>query len=355
MHIYTNLKIFHYKDNLDALPADVEEIKAPIHIRIKPTNVCNHNCSYCAYRNDDLQLGQDMKIKDKIPESKMDEIVDDCIEMGVKAVTFSGGGEPFCYPHLSKTALRLAEGGVKIASLTNGGRLKGDAAEVFAQHGTWIRISMDGWDGPSYSNFRGVNEDEFGNVLNNIENFKKLGSKCFLGVSYIINKDNADHVYEMAKRLKDIGVDSVKFAPCIVSNKGSENNKYHAPIFDLVKEQTKKACSDLADKKFNIFDSYHRLAEKFEKKYSWCPYIQILPVIGADLNVYSCHDKAYNLDNGSLGSIKDTRFKDFWMNNKSKFFKIDPRRDCNHHCVCNSHNMLIHEYLDVNMDHLPFV
>ncbi len=355
MQLYTSLKIFHYQEKLDSLPRDADKIKAPLHIRIKPTNICNHRCSYCAYRDDNLQLGQDMVIQDKIPAAKMSEIVEDCIDMGVKAVTFSGGGEPFCYPHLAETANALADGGISIASLTNGGLLRGEAAEIFAKRGTWVRVSMDGWDGPSYAKYRNVSEEEFSKVMANIEAFKKIGGKCFLGVSFIINRDNVEHIFEMGQRLKDAGVDSVKFSACVVSNEGKKNNAYHAPFFDKVKAQTVKAVEKLSDSSFEIFDSYHRLDENFAKKYDWCPYQQILPVIGADQRIYSCQDKAYNLDCGVLGSIKEQRFKTFWEDGREKFFKIKPSRDCNHHCVANNKNILVHEYLDVDPDHMSFV
>ena len=81
--------------------------------------------------------------------------------------------------------------------------------------------------------------------------------------------------------------------------------------------------------------------------------MQILPVIGADLNIYPCQDKAYNLENGLLGSIKDISFKEFWFNDKNKFFKINPSCHCNNHCVADSKNKIILDYLDV--EHLGFV
>ena len=98
--LYTNLKIFHFKEKLDTIPQSTDEIAPPVHIRMKPTNVCGHNCGYCAYRSDDLQLGKYMVQKDYIPREKMMEVIDDIVEMGVKAVTFSGGGDPFYYPYL---------------------------------------------------------------------------------------------------------------------------------------------------------------------------------------------------------------------------------------------------------------
>ena len=356
MNVYSPLKVFHFHEKLVTLSPETSEIHAPIHVRIKPTNICNHHCNYCPYQsNKELQLGADMVKKDQIPHDKMMEIVEDCIEMKVAAVTFSGGGEPFCYPHLAKSAQKLAETGIRIASLTNGGRLTGEAAEVFAQLGTWIRVSMDGWDGPSYVKFRKVNEREFQKILNNMKAFKKLGGACRLGVSYIISKDNAPHLYTMIKRIKEIGVDSIKLSPCIVSNEGKISKEYHAPIFDLVKEQALRAKEELEDSTFEVYDSYHQLEEKFNKSYQWCPFIQVLTVIGADQNVYSCQDKAYNLSSGLLGSIKEQRFKEFWFNNNQKFFIINPKKVCNHHCISNAKNLSLHQYLNVDQDHLPFV
>jgi MoaA/NifB/PqqE/SkfB family radical SAM enzyme len=353
--LYSKLKIFNFKDKLDSLPAENNKILPPLHIRIKPTNICGHNCWYCAYRTDNLQLGKDMVKADYIPKEKMMEIVDDVIDMGVNAVTFSGGGDPFYYPYLLDAVKKLSHSPVKFASLTNGARLEGELAEIFAHSATWLRVSMDGWDDDSYADYRKVKSGEFTRVMKNMEKFKKLGGKCYLGTCLVVDKKNAEHIYDFVRRLKDIGVDSVKVSPCIVSNEGMENNNYHKSIFGLAKEQTKRAIDTLADTNFEIFDSYHELDSKFEKDYSWCPFLQILPVIGADLNVYSCHDKAYNLKDGLIGSIRDIRFKDFWFSDKNKFFKINPSVVCNHHCVVNANNKLILEYLSLEKEHLEFV
>jgi len=152
-----------------------------------------------------------------------------------------------------------------------------------------------------------------------------------------------------------MGVNSVKVSPCIVSNDGAVNNAYHQPIFDQVKESTRKAVADFSDGHFEIFDSYHALDDKFKKDYDWCPYLQILPVIGADLNIYPCQDKAYNLEDGLIGTIKNQRFKDFWFSDKNKFLKINPSVNCNHHCIANEKNKMVLEYLYADSEHLSFV
>jgi MoaA/NifB/PqqE/SkfB family radical SAM enzyme len=353
--LYTPLKVFHFPEKLAALPADSGRVEAPLHIRIKPTNACNHRCRYCAYRDENLQLGKDMAVADSIPRAKMLEIAEDVVVMGVRAVTFSGGGEPLCYPHLLEAARVMAEGGVALASLTNGALLAGETAEFFAHRAVWLRVSMDGWDDASYSRYRGAGPGEYTRIMANMAAFKALGGPCYLGVSLIVDQENQAHVLEALRRLADAGVDSVKVSPCIVANEGAANNAYHRPFFDSVKEQLARAQDDLAGEHFEIYDSYHEIDGKFAKAYHWCPYMQVLPVIGADQNVYPCQDKAYNLDEGLLGSIRDQRFRDFWFRDKARFFRIDPARHCNHHCVANQKNRMLLEYLEADPRHLGFV
>jgi MoaA/NifB/PqqE/SkfB family radical SAM enzyme len=352
---YSMMKVFHFKDKVDSLPRSVDTVLPPLHIRIKPINACNHNCGYCAYRASSLQLGKDMKISDSIPKQKMLEITEDIIDMGVKAITFSGGGEPLFYPHMADVLRRFADSTVQFATLTNGALLKGEVAELFAMHGAWVRISMDGWDNASYTRYRGCPDGEYDRILSNIQSFKKFGGPSYLGVNYVIDKENVSHIFEASRRVKEAGVDSLKISACVVDNDGAKNNAYHKPFYDLAREQIDRVVSELAEPGFEVFDSYHLLDACFEKSYSWCPFIQVLPVIGADQNVYSCHDKAYNLDEGLIGSIKDVGFKEFWMKGKGKFFKINPSRHCNHHCVVNSRNKMLLEYLETDREHLGFV
>lgn len=352
---YSSLKIFHYQDKLDSLSKDVADIKAPIHIRIKPTNVCNHNCWYCAYKSDNLQLGQDMVEKDFIPEDKMMEILDDCAEMGVKAITFSGGGEPFTYRYFVNTIKKIIDKKISFASLTNGSRLQGEIAELFAHHATWLRVSIDGYDDESYAKARDVKVGEFSKIINNMKNFSALKGTCALGVSFIVDNKNYTHIYEMVQLIKSTGANSIKISPCVIANESKENDDYHSVIFDEVQSQIAKAKESFEDESFEIYNAYHLFEEEVNKSYDWCPYMQILPVIGADLNIYPCQDKAYNLEVGLVGTIKDKSLKEFWFNDKNKFFKINPSCDCRHRCVADEKNKMILDYLNVNSEHLSFV
>ena len=351
--IYSSLKAMHYHDRLDAMQAG--DLPAPVHVRIKPTNVCNHNCYFCAYRTDDVSLGEDMVVRDRIPRDKMAEIIDDLVAMGVQAVTFSGGGEPLLYPYFVETVNRLATGGVKIASLTNGSRLKGKAAEALAAHGTWLRVSIDGWDGPSYGEYRSVEETAFAEVMDNLTAFSALGSDCVLGASIIVDERNASHIFDLCRRLKETGVAHAKISPCIIANSGAENNRYHDGFKDVVRAQIAKA-KDLDDKDFHVVDHYHSMEIDFSKPYEHCAFARMLTVIGADCKIYTCQDKAYT-ESGTLGDISNQSFREFWFSeeNHRSLSAINPAQSCQHHCVADGKNRLLADYLSLAPDHLAFI
>lgn len=351
--IYSNIKAFAYPDHVRALSE--RRVVAPVHVRIKPINLCNHDCWYCAYRASQLQLGEAMDLRDKISEAKMFEIVDDLIAIGVEAVTFSGGGEPLLYKPLPEVIERLAAAGIRVAALTNGANLKGHMADAFARHGTWIRVSMDSWDDASCAENRNVKMGEFTRIVDNIRRFVGRRSRCVTGVSFIIGEKNCGHVHDVCRMLKDIGVNHVKLAAAVVSNDGVENDRYHRRFAAQAKAEIGKALS-LRDEGFEVLDHYHVAGERFDKDYRICPYLQFLTVIGADCSVYTCQDKAYTAG-GRLGSIKDCRFKDFWFSdeNRGRLYAIDPSRDCRHHCVTHAKNVAIMDMLSLDPDHRSFV
>ena len=69
--------------------------------------------------------------------------------------------------------------------------------------------------------------------------------------------------------------------------------------------------------------------------------------------MYTCQDKAYTAL-GDLGSIKDISFKKSWFSEetRNKIYKLNAQVSCSHHCISHSKNILIHEYLNLNEDHL---
>ncbi len=350
---YSSLKFLQFKDHLQGLAQG--RVVAPVHIRVKPTNLCNHNCWYCAYRTDDLALGGEMVEKDSIPAARMLSLAQEFVDIGVKAVTFSGGGEPLLYKPLPDVIEVLAAGGVRVAALSNGSNLKGRVADSLARHGTWVRISIDAWDDESYVKSRGAKRDDFSRLVDNICAFTARDTKCVLGISLIVGQNNHRHIAEVCSLLKDCGVNHVKVSGAVVSNDAAGNNDYHQSIKTEVARQIAEAQT-LSDGTFSILNHYHDLEDRFEKNYHTCPFLQFLTVIGADQMVYTCQDKAYT-ESGRMGSIANRSFKEFWFSEENQKFltSFDPSVQCGHHCVSHAKNLAIHEYLSLDKDHSFFV
>ena len=140
---YGGLKIVWHHDKLDSLRKGI--VTAPICVRIKPTNRCDHRCFYCSYDPDVEEtniLSYGFNRNDEIPFEKMMEILDDFKEMGVKGITFSGGGEPLIYPRIEEVLKKTIQNGIDLSIITNGQKLEGKKAE-YLYNAKWVRISLD--------------------------------------------------------------------------------------------------------------------------------------------------------------------------------------------------------------------
>lgn len=349
---YSDFKIFCHPEKMKDILDGVRT--APLYVRIKPTNICNQNCYYCVYANDKVIDNRAVNRRESISWDKMKEIINDLSEMGTKAITFSGGGEPLCYQYIYDTLDLVKEKGIDFAMISNGQALNDRACEALSD-AKWIRISLDSINPEMYKKIRGV--DTFPTVISNIEHFAKLKSaNCVLGVNYVVTQDNYKGVYEICKILADAGADNIKFSPLMVKGTIPE---YHAQIKKDVEEQIARAKSDLSGNCFTIIDKYtndESLNKEFKKAYSHCCIKEIFTVIGADSKVYYCHQRAYT-EQGCIGSLENHSFKQLWFSEETteKFRKMDAVKECNFRCVFDERNQLLNDLINMDKNHINFI
>lgn len=349
---YSQLKIFYHQETLQHLIN--KERCNPLYIRIKPTNRCNHNCNYCHYRNAYLDLDQ-YAPNDEIPREKMLQIVQDMEEMGVKAVTFSGGGEPLLYPYIEETMQEILNKGIDLSIITNGSLLKGKKADILA-HAKWVRISIESCNDEAYCRIRGLKNGAFKALCDNIESFAKIkNNNCELGINVVVNNENYKEIRQIADLMKSLGANHVKFAPLCTN----DTWEYHKEFKDKVSADLKRAQEELTDEKFRIIDLYTGdFADSviFERQYSKCPIKEFVCVIAANAKVYYCHDKAY-LSDGIVCDLADRSFKEAWYSEEvtRKFEEFNAKKCCKQHCVYDSRNQLINSFLDMDKNHVNFV
>lgn len=350
---YSDLKITWFPEKLKSLFKS--EVTAPIHIRIKPTNKCVHNCFYCVYNPKFSSIHTEVDRISEIPRYKMLEVLSDIKEMGVKAITFSGGGEPLAYPYIEEVLEKVREYEIDYAMITNAQLLSGRKAELL-RDAKWIRVSADYCNPEIFEEIRETPANKFFEVSENLRNFAKLKNpKCVFGINFVVHEKNKDKIYESAKFFKELGLDYVRFSP--VWN--PDFLKYHEPFKERVIEQIKKAKEELEDNQFKVLDTFKKdfeFSNLSERTYSKCYFMQINPVIAADQIVYFCHNKAYD-KSGILGSIKDKSFKEIWFSKEAadKFKTFDCKEGCKHQCSNDPKNILIGDILESMGEHINFI
>ena len=353
---YSSLKIFHHMKELEAIGRG--EHIAPFYIRLKPTNICNQHCAYCTYGSGDTEEKtenrDDINHLDVIPWEKMQEIIQDMGQMGVRAVTFSGGGEPLFYPHIAEAAQMILDQGMDLSLISNGSLLRGNTAKVFS-HAKWVRISFDSPYEETYCKLRGVNPAMFRRVIENIRDFARMkDADCVLGVNFVISKTNATQVYDAAKLLKELGVDNVKFA-AVIGVEGED----HIAIKDDVIAQIHRAKTDFEDEGFRIINNYEQDWSKKNNEgqsFPVCYTCRLVTVIAADQRVYLCHTRAYD-SNAVVGSLKEQSFRTMWFSKETaaRLVALRPQVDCRNSCVYQDRNEAIRSYFDVDMRHVNFI
>lgn len=345
---YSNLKIIHFPEKLQSFRES--KLTAPIYVRIKPINACSHFCSWCVYHASDKSLMHEgMNDRDTIPTNKLFEILHDLRSMGVKAITYSGGGEPLMHKSIAEIMQLTLDLGLDLSIITHGQFLKDKKAEVLS-HAKWVRVSMDYNNAEDMHKSRGVKLSAFDEVLNNVLAFSKIKQPtCDLTVNYIVHKDNCQGLADFAKTLKNCGVENVRFSPMWVAPGFHE---YHAKIKDTVEDQLGQARG-LIDDTFSINTTYDLSSSShgIERAYCKCHFMQVVPVIGADLNVYSCHNKAYD-PKGLIGSIKERKFSELWFSEeaRARFEGLNPKTDCRHQCAADEKNKIMADIVNTAVD-----
>lgn len=318
---------------------DVEMLRmgkriVPPHVQLILSDLCNHDCPWCAYRMTGYPSNQHFgeagsnNPKRFIPTSKAFEILEDCATLGVQSVEFTGGGEPTVHPDHLEIFDRANAHGLKLALVTNGCLLR-DRWEQILKRFSWIRVSLDAGTPETYAAVRRTTPVNFGRALANIARLSALGGPK-IGVSFIVMKENAHECGEAARLAKLAGAESIRFAAFF-----STDRNYYA---DWDPEAEIPTSTD----DFRIINMVEQRRRDLVSRpdYDRCGYQHFNVYIGGDQNIYRCCDTAYN-DRGNLGSIKNRRFKDWWSDPATaKLYREFDAKGCDL-CAFNGKNRVL--------------
>lgn len=119
-----NPDIIKYIDDTHTIPA--------YHVQFIPTNKCNMSCDFCSCEEEDRTI--------EMPFKRIKPLVSELKEIGTKAATVTGGGEPLMHKNIGDVLMTFYNNDIKTGLVTNGLKLK-DIHPDYLNTLTWCRIS----------------------------------------------------------------------------------------------------------------------------------------------------------------------------------------------------------------------
>jgi len=334
-------KIFQHLDRLQEWSQGGKPI--PVTVELDPTNRCNLKCYYCSfgdYIKDD---------KNTLPREDMLRVISELAELGVRGITFTGGGEPLMNKHTPEAVEHARKCGMDVAFITNGIKLDEEITKTILKNCVWFRVSLDASNAEMYGRMHGVSPKIFDKVVNNIgmaaKLKKKMRSKCTLGVGYLTGEDSYAGILEATKLCKKLGVDYIQFRPVTFNNPDKEFQQHERELWHEIEPIMHEAFKE-AKKGFDVLFSVAKYGDldkpNFGRTYKQCLGQHFASVIGASGDVWvCCHLRGK--PKYSLGNIKEQSFKDIWFSEKrDKIMKsIDLKRDCMPLCRLHPQNKIL--------------
>ncbi len=328
----------------------------PIYVEVSPFGACNHRCLFCAVD----YIGYMSRSLD--PEV-LDQRIREMAELGVKSIMFAGEGEPTLWKHLPETLDYCTSVGIDTSLTTNMVPFNKNNVDSFIRNCSWIKTSINGGTPVVYSQIHRTKESDFTKVMDNFAMSVKVreenGYACTIGAQMLLLPENSDTATELAKRLKDIGVDYLVIKP-YSQHKKSETRLYENIDYKSLMGLEDELSSFNSDR-FNVIfraRTMNKLTDS-QRGYDTCystPFFW--SYIMSDGCVYGC--SAYlDDDRFNYGNIHEAGFKEIWEGPKRKksFQYMQTELDidkCRENCRMDDINRYLWE-LTHPKDHVNFI
>lgn len=193
---FNSFKLLAYTDR-SLLPIIRGEEPYPLDWHVYPSNICNHRCTWCMFR----QNGEQFNFRVQLPGDLLLRAVRDAARTGARLIHFSGGGEPLINKHTLE-ALELAKGlGLETALSTNGRLLSRSVAALVDN----IRVSLNAGTPEQHhaTNHAGEGEGDWRMILHNIAECEPYARRDF-GLGFVVDHENWRDIYAFCEVAADL-------------------------------------------------------------------------------------------------------------------------------------------------------
>ena len=305
-----------------------DDTDCPIFMEVGLTDRCNMNCYWCITEN-----GRDNKAGAYLEIEPLKRYFKDFSEMGGKALTYAGQGEPTFYPHFEEAVLSAKEAGLQLGMMTNG-VYKARYNSLIGENFQWIRISLDTLDAAKYKKWKEVDGVKI--IRKNVAALSdypvRVGINCNVGPNITV-----EHAKELVDWVNNTdGISYLQFRPILpryykiaeLAYKDGgpvEINEEVWNYLDALDEKDKEKVNLSDDKRRDFKDGTAFSFRSCEGHF----FEPILTAYG-EVKVCTYHPTDKKL---AFGNIYESSFKDIWHSEQRRE-AINYVRDLNYKEKC---------------------
>ena len=258
-------KIFYHPERLNCWLKS--EMLVPITMELHLTNKCNMRCGYCFF--------DDMHNNDILSTENAKKIIDDFVQIGVKGLIFSGGGEPTLHKDFEGIIKYASDLGLDIGLITNG-IIYPDVLDYL----TWIRFSLDSCDPETFKRIKKV--DKFTRVTENIVKCIEKKKDVTIGVQMVVTEENYDQIFDMFDYANKIRADYFQFRP--IENTQYTNSVWHE--INRARDYFNNRNTGLSV--ITTENKWIEITSSSAKQYKGCPGADLIGAVDARGDFYIC-------------------------------------------------------------------
>jgi organic radical activating enzyme len=264
------VKLYKHLDSLQALQSGQPK---PIMVHISPTNRCNRRCIHCCFDNRDKTLEMNWDL--------FASCVTQFYKLGVRALEFTGGGEPTTFTHINKAIELCHSLGIQLGINTNGMSVHNISDNNWEKF-TWVRIASNIFDGATTEEL-----ERFEQAVLFLQDRTKLTS-CYI-VPKQIGLVNLGRVVEFANKHRML----TRIAPdCIATRQEIRTNT----------DTIKRALAGFYTNEFCFCSDFN--VYLFDREDDVCLVHTIKPFVYTDGWVYCCPSSELAIENGATMNEK---------------------------------------------------
>jgi len=331
-----NHKLLYHLDILNAWTKGKDFY--PIYVGLSPSSCCNFKCCFCAY-------SYLPKKSVFLTKAVVHKALKEFKEMGVKAIFYSGEGEPFMNKSLPEMIVDTYENSIDAAVNTNGLLLTKSIAKNIVDKLTFIRFSVNAGDSASYKNIHGCNKNVFEIVMNNIADVVKFRNekkaKTTIGIQSLLLKENINTMINLARILKKIKVDYLAIKPFLKHPDIDFNDDVDICEYETIM----KRLESISTKTFKVIIRRNAFNRNKARNYEHCLSVPFMAEIDSSGDIYPCGPYLGHSE-FVYGNIYKNSFKEIWNSEKCREVKdyIITKLDVSK-CMPNCRNDAVNRFL----------